>query len=56
MSSTAFDRDNESDVFTGSLYELEEEALSIFVEHHCLLFATRFFEKAPRRAEQSDAA
>ena len=55
-STTVFDRDAESDVFEGSLSSLDEDALSIFIEHHCLLFATRFFKQAPRRREAADAA
>jgi len=53
---TTFDRDAEPDSYDGSLQDGDDEALAVFVEHHCLLFATRFFEQAPRSQWRDEAA
>ena len=49
-STTVYDRDEPTDRFRGTLEPASLEELGVFVEHHCLLFATRFFERRPRKA------
>ena len=45
--STTFDQDHETQDYSGTLGEASAEDLETFVEHECLVFATRFYENAP---------
>jgi len=54
-STTIYDRDLPTERFTGRLDAADLGELTIFAEHQALLFATRFFERAPRHRGIPDA-